>query len=144
MWLIRLTDFEAPQKLRPDFYLLPKERDIMTHEELTISVAIASWKNTVGRADKVFSILRDEQFLQEVAPGRNRIIYILGHLTAVHDGLHTILGLGEQLYPDFEPIFISKPDKAIKTLPSIPELKKSWTDVNHSLLENFAKFSPVI
>ena len=114
----------------------------MTHEELTISVAIASWKNTVGRADKVFSTLTEGQFLQEVAPGRNRIIYLLGHLTAVHDGLHTILGLGERLYPDFEAIFISKPDKAIKTLPSIPQLKKSWTDVNSSLLERFARLSP--
>jgi hypothetical protein len=114
----------------------------MTHEELTVSVVIASWKNTVRRADKVFSTLTEGQFVQEVAPGRNRIIYLLGHLTAVHDGLHTILGLGERLYPDFEAIFISKPDKAIKTLPSIPQLKKSWTDVNSSLLERFARLSP--
>lgn len=69
----------------------------MTHEQLTVSVAIASWKNTVERADKVFSALPEEQFLQEVAPGRNRVIYLLGHLTTVHDGLHTILGLGERL-----------------------------------------------
>jgi DinB superfamily len=114
----------------------------MTHEELTVSVAIASWKNTVERADKVFSTLTDEQFLQEVAPGRNRIIYLLGHLTAVHDGLHPILGLGERLYPDFEAIFISKPDRAIKVLPSTPQLKKSWSRVNHSLFEKFARLSP--
>src|SRR5712671_364890 len=30
MWLIRLTDFEAPQKLRPDFSVSTKERDFMT------------------------------------------------------------------------------------------------------------------
>jgi hypothetical protein len=39
----------------------------MTHEQWTVSVAIASWKNIVGRADKVFSTLTEEQFLQEVA-----------------------------------------------------------------------------
>jgi hypothetical protein len=67
MWLIRLKDFEAPQKLRPDFSVSTKERDFMTHEQWTVSVAIASWKNIVGRADKVFSTLTEEQFLQEVA-----------------------------------------------------------------------------
>jgi hypothetical protein len=142
MWLIQMRGFETPSEPRPELSVSPKERDIMTHEQLTVSVAIASWKNTVGRADKVFSALTDEQFLQEVAPGRNRIIYLLGHLTTVHDGLHTILGLGERLHPEFESMFVSKPDKAIKTLPSISQLKQSWTVVNHSLLEKFDRLSP--
>ncbi len=36
----------------------------MTNEQLIVSVAIASWKNTVGRADKVFSAFTEGQFLQ--------------------------------------------------------------------------------
>lgn len=48
----------------------------MTHEQLTVSVAIASRKTAVARTDKVFSELTEEQFLNEMAPGRNRIIYL--------------------------------------------------------------------
>ncbi len=114
----------------------------MTTAQLTVTIIIASWKNTLGRADKLFSTLTEEQFLREVAPGKNRILYLLGHLTAVHDGLHTILGLGERMHPEFEAIFVSKPDRAIEPLPSISELKKYWTEVNSSLLEKFARLLP--
>ncbi len=54
----------------------------MTTAQLTVTIIIASWKNTLGRADKLFSTLTEEQFLREVAPGKNRILYLLGHLTA--------------------------------------------------------------
>ena len=114
----------------------------MTHEQLTVSVAIASWKTAVARTDKVFSELTEEQFLKEIAPGRNRIIYLIGHLTAVHDGIHTILGLGDRLHPELDAIFVSKPDKTIEPLPSVPELKKHWTEVNGSLSKKFAGLRP--
>jgi uncharacterized damage-inducible protein DinB len=114
----------------------------MTTEQLTINSVIASWKNTVARADKLFSSLTDEQLLQEVAPGKNRILYLLGHLTAVHDGLHTILGLGERIHPQLNSMFVSEPDRAIEPLPSISELRKYWTAVNSSLLEKFARLLP--
>jgi hypothetical protein len=114
----------------------------MSSDQLAVSVVISAWKNTVGRADKLFSTLPEQQFLQEVAPDRNRILYLLGHLTAVHDGLHTILGLGERMHPELDAIFISKPDRDVEPLPSIAEAKKYWTDVNSSLLEKFALLSP--
>src|SRR5260370_40118071 len=99
----------------------------MTTEQLTVTIILASWKNTMGRANKVFSELTERQFLQEGAPGRNRILYLLGHLTAVHDGLHKILGLWEHLHPELEATFVSKPCKEIETLPAIYELAKNWT-----------------
>ena len=114
----------------------------MTTEQLTVTIILASWKNTVGRADKVFSELTERQFLQEVAPGRNRILYLLGHLTAVHDGLHTILGLGERLHSELDGIFISRPDKETEPLPSISELTKYWREVNSSLSEKFGRLLP--
>jgi uncharacterized damage-inducible protein DinB len=114
----------------------------MTTEQLTVTIILASWKNTIGRADKVFSELTEQQFLQEVAPGRNRIYYLLGHLTAVHDGLHTILGLGERLHPELDANFVSKPDKDIEQSLSVSELTKFWTEVNSSLFEKFALLLP--
>ena len=100
----------------------------MSYEQLTVRMATASWKNTVGRADKAFSTLPEEQFVREVAPGKNRIIYLLGHLTAINDGMHTILGIGERLHPELDSIFISEPDRSTEDLPSLPDLMKHWED----------------
>jgi hypothetical protein len=111
---------------------------MMTNEQLTVKTAIASWQNTVGRADKAFSALTEEQFLREVAPGKNRLVYLLGHLTAINDAMHTILGIGERLHPELDSMFVSEPDRANETLPSVPELMKHWADVNGSLSEKLA------
>ncbi len=114
----------------------------MTYEQLTVRMVMASWKNTVGRADKAFSALTEEQFLREIAPGRNRIIYLLGHLTAINDAMHSILGIGERLHPELDSMFISEPDRANEGLPSAPELMRHWTEVNGSLSEKLGRLTP--
>jgi hypothetical protein len=92
----------------------------------------------VERADKIFSSLPDDQLLKEVAPGRNRLIYLWGHLTAVHDAMFPILGLGERLHPELDAIFVSSPDKTGAQLPPVGELRKYWDEVNGKLLSQFA------
>ena len=114
----------------------------MTYEQLTVRMVMASWKNTVGRADKAFSALTEAQFLREIAPGRNRIIYLLGHLTAINDAMHTILGIGERLHPELDSIFISEPDRANEGLPSVPKLMRQWSEVNGSLSEKLGRLTP--
>ena len=114
----------------------------MTPADLMVKVALASWKLTVTRADKVFSGMTDEQFYQEIAPGRNRPIYLLGHLTAVHDSTLTILGLGDRLHPELEAVFLKSPDRSVDPLPAIAELKAYWTQVNEVLMDRFVALSP--
>src|SRR5262245_28305032 len=114
----------------------------MTNEQLTIRMAIASWKTTVGRTDKAFSRLAEDQFLREIAPGKNRIIYILGHLTAINDAMHAILGIGERLHPELDSLFVSEPDRAKEPLPSGRELMRHWAEVNDSLAEKLAHLTP--
>jgi hypothetical protein len=109
----------------------------MTPEQLMVRVAINNWKLFVSRADKTFSGLTADQFMQQVAPGRNRIIYLLGHLTAVHDAMLPLLGLGERLHPELDEIFLSKPDRAVEQIPSAEQLKQYWTEVNSALLDKF-------
>jgi hypothetical protein len=113
----------------------------MTSQQLPISVAINSWKLLAERADKVFSNLTEEQLLREVAPEKNRLIYLWGHLTAVHDAMFPILGVGERLHPELDAIFISSPDKTVAQIPSAAELKKCWNEVNSKLLSQFACLS---
>jgi hypothetical protein len=114
----------------------------MSYEEFTVRIAIASWKNTVERADRAFSALTEQQFLREIAPGKNRIIYLLGHLTAVNDRMHSILGIGERLHAELDPIFLSEPDGARSELPSVSELMRFWAQVNGSLSDKFGRLTP--
>jgi len=44
------------------------------------------------RADKLFGALSPGELEHEVAPGKNRLIYLWGHLAAVNDALFPLLG----------------------------------------------------
>jgi len=105
----------------------------MTNEELFTGAAINSWKLAVNRLDQLTTPLSDEQLQQELAPGRNRIYYLLGHLTAVHDRLFPMLGLGERLHPELDEAFITNPDKASPDKISAAELRKAFAEVNTKL-----------
>ncbi len=111
-------------------------------EQALVTSAVNLWKSTIERADRIFSPLNDEQLQKEVAPGKNRLIYLWGHLTAVHDRMLPLLGLGERLHPELDPIFITSPDRTIAELPAAEELKKSWNDVNSKLSAGFQSLSP--
>ena len=113
----------------------------MTSQQLLVTVAINSWRLVVERADKLFSNLTEEQLLRQVAPEKNRLIYLWGHLTAVHDAMFSILGLGPRLHPELDAIFVSNPDRTATELPSAGELKKYWDEVNGKLLSQFASLS---
>lgn len=106
--------------------------------QLFVTMALQAWELQVKRAGNVFETMTDEQLLEEVAPGKNRGIYLLGHLVAVHDRLFTLLGLGERLYPGLDEAFITNPDKSGFTMPAIKALRQAWAVVHSSLTTQFA------
>ena len=114
----------------------------MTSHELPVKVAINSWRLVVERADKIFSRLTEDELLREVAPGKNRVIYLWGHLIAIHDAMFPILGLGPRLHPDLDAIFVDNPDKAVAEIPSAGQLKQYWDEVNGELFSQFQNLSP--
>ncbi len=113
----------------------------MTTEKSLIDSALRGWKSNVERAEKLFGGLSPEQLEQEVAPGKNRVIYLWGHLAAVHDGLLPLLGIGERLHPEFDGMFISTPDKSLQLTVSGQLLRTAWQEINQKLWEGFSKFS---
>lgn len=113
----------------------------LTAEEIFVTTSIKSWDAWVGRAGKVFDSLSDEEMLTEIAPGKNRPIYLLGHLTAVHDAMVPQLRLGEAAYPHLKDLFITQPDRAVADLPPIAELRQNWKNVNSQLSALFAELS---
>ena len=114
----------------------------MDTAQLLVRMSLQAWEVQIKRTEKLFDGLTDEQLLQEVAPGRNRGVYLLGHLIAVHDAMLPLLGLGEKLYPELEEIFIRNPDTRGIKMPAIAELREYWTALHHNLSVHFNAMIP--
>src|SRR5467141_4486201 len=56
----------------------------MGNEGSYLALGLKVWKAQIERADKLFGSLSSDEVLREIAPGRNRLLYLWGHLTAVH------------------------------------------------------------
>src|ERR1700744_1905774 len=104
----------------------------MSTETSLVDSALRTWKQNVDRADKFFSALSEEQLQQEITPGKNRLIYLWGHLTAVNDALLPLLGFGERPHPELDAVFVKNPDRSEK-VPSGKELKQIWDETNARL-----------
>jgi hypothetical protein len=115
--------------------------ETMTPEESIVKSAVHAWKQQLERADKVFSGLTEQQLLTEVAPGKNRLIYLWGHLTAVHDAMLPLLGLGQRLHPELDATFVTGADRTAGELPAAAELKRLWDEVSGTLLAGFDTYT---
>jgi hypothetical protein len=113
----------------------------MENEGSCIALALKVWKTQIDRADKLFGSLSSEDVLREIAPGRNRLVYLWGHLTAIHDAMLPLLGLGERLHPEFDVAFVANPDKSQAGIPSHEEVRRAWNVVNAELRKGFEKMS---
>lgn len=113
----------------------------MTPDQILIDTAISSWQQVVTRVGALCLSLNEEQLLVEVAPGKNRILYLWGHLTAVHDAMFSVLRTGERLHPELDAIFITQPDRS-KPLPKSAEIGRCWEAIHTALLSTFATLGP--
>ncbi len=114
----------------------------MTAEQQLVDAALRAWKSNSDRIEKFFHALSDEQLEQEVAPGRNRLIYLWGHLAAVNDGMLPLLGIGSRLHPELDAIFLTNPDRSTAALPSAAELKQFASEIERALWTAFSGWSP--
>jgi hypothetical protein len=112
---------------------------VSQEKELFINMVLQLWNSNNTRITKLLDSLTDEQLMKETAPGRNRGIYLLGHLIAVSDGLHPLFGLGDRLYPTYVELFLTSPDGKHKDLPSLAELRHAWANVHEKLSDHFKK-----
>lgn len=113
----------------------------MSHDQALVKSSVTAWNNYVTQVDKMFAGLTDEQLLIEIAPGKNRMIYLLGHLTAVHDRMLPLLYAGERLHPELDARFLTASDKDAAEMPSPASLRKSWAEVNAALEKGLAGLS---
>lgn len=114
----------------------------MTTEEVLTRTALNAWKQVIGRIDGAVVALTEEQLQKQVAPGKNRLLYLIGHLTAVHDRLFPLLGLGERMHPELDKVYVENPDRTHPDPLSTAELKQAWSEVNGRLTAAFENFAP--
>ena len=110
-------------------------------EEVFSQTVVASWKQIVSRLDQQFASLDGEQLQKQIAPDKNRLFYLLGHLTSVHDRMLPLLGVGERLHPELDEVYITNPDRKLADPLSAADLKKVWSEVNAALISAVEKFS---
>ena len=113
----------------------------MTLETSLIDSALRNWRSNVDRAGKLFGNFSEEQLLQEVAPGRNRRIYLWGHLTAFNDALIPLLGFGPRIHPELDLMFVANPDRTVPTILLGEDLKIIWQKTSQLLGTEFSKLS---
>jgi hypothetical protein len=114
----------------------------MNPDQQLLDVALRSWKQNVDRVDAFFNDLTDHQLQQRVAPGRNRLVYLLGHLAAVHDAMRPLLGIGAKLHPELEAPFLANPDGAVPSALTGTELGRMSREINDALWTAFNRWTP--
>jgi hypothetical protein len=113
----------------------------MTNEEILGVTVLNSWKLVINRFNKTLSELSDEHLQRQVAPGKNRAFYLLGHLTAMHDRMFPLLGVGDRLHPELDDAYITNADKVLVDPLSAIELRRAWNEVNDKLTAAFERFT---
>lgn len=108
------------------------------NEQLFVKMAIDAWRTQVDRTNKLINSLSDDDLQREVAPGRNTGVYLLGHLTAIHDALFTLMRFGERQYAEYDEIFVNNPDTSGVMKRSPNELRAAWRGVNEKLDKYFS------
>lgn len=114
----------------------------MTPDQSLAATAVHAWTLNTARAEKVFLGQTDEDLRQEVAPGKNRLVYLWGHLIAVHDAMLPLLGIGPRLHPELDTTFLTEADRSTTGLPSNAALTQMWAEVHGALRSGFDRFTP--
>ncbi|MEO6610872.1 MAG: DinB family protein [Chitinophagaceae bacterium] len=113
----------------------------MNPTQLIVKMVFDRWYSLTGTFDTTLDSLTDEQLQKEIAPGKNRGIYLLGHLVAVHDDMIPLLGFGDKIYPEINAAFKS-PDRSVAEIPTAKELRTYWKNLNAVLKKNFDSLEP--
>ena len=114
----------------------------MNTTETTLKMIFDRWYALLKNFDASLNALTDEQLQHEIAPGKNRGIYLLGHMIAVHDDMLRLLGLGDKMFPELLEPFITAADKTVAELPSAATLRANWAKQNEALKEKFDSLQP--
>ena len=114
----------------------------MSKDQIIIKMVLDRWYSLIKTGDALLDSISDEQLQKEIVPNKNRGIYLLGHLIAVHDEVISLLNFGDKLYPELYEPFLKLPDRSISEIPSAKELRVCWSKHNEFLKQKFDSLQP--
>ncbi|MBK7444041.1 MAG: DinB family protein [Bacteroidetes bacterium] len=114
----------------------------MTTLEIFYKIVFDRWNTSLKNCDNLLNELSDETLMREIAPGKNRGLYVLGHLIAVHDDMLVLLDMGNKIYPELHEPFLKAADKTVENLPSVGELRAFWKNQCAILAQKFESLQP--
>ncbi len=114
----------------------------MTTTDIFLKMTFDRWNGALKNWDNALNSLSDEDLQLEIAPGKNRGIYLLGHMIAVHDDMFVLLDMGQKLYPELYEPFLKSADKAIDQIPTAAELRSFWTKQCEVLKQKMESLTP--
>ncbi len=115
----------------------------MNEKQLFVKMALDTWSERINATSKLVDQLTDDQLMNEVAPGRNRGIYLVGHLASVHDQMLPLLRFQEMLYPELKPVFIDAADRTTE-LPAVAQVREQWKLVHYTLMGHITRLPPEV
>ena len=115
---------------------------MLDQQAVFTKMVVDAWHAKTNQLDKLLAELTDGQLMHEVSPGRNRGIYLLGHLTAMVGFMVPQLGFGENTTPQLAAYFVQTPDKSVSGMPSVAELRLEWARAKALLDDHIAATSP--
>lgn len=101
----------------------------MDSQKLLSQTVLNSWKSVNKRVSDLVAQITEENIQNEIAPGRNRALYIVGHLTAVSDRMFSLLGVGERRFSNLDSAYLEHPDRTTADPLTPADLKAAWQDV---------------
>jgi len=111
-------------------------------EKILTQTVFNSWKSVNQRVSTLIGQLSDERIQDEIATGRNRALYIVGHLTAVSDRMFPLLGVGERRFPNLDSVYLEHPDRTEADPLAPADLKAAWQDLATRLTDALEAFTP--
>jgi hypothetical protein len=95
-----------------------------------VKLLYEQWKNMVFWVEMYLKLLSDEDLQQEITPGGNNGIWLLGHLIASEDDLAEFIGDGEILFPEYQEKFKKGGNiLSVESCPTTKQLKEDWKKV---------------
>lgn len=108
---------------------------------IAAQLALINWNLNLKQANALLERLPDAAFEQEVAPGRNRGFYLVGHLIAEHDEMAGLIG-ERRGYEHYDALFLHSSDRSGQELPGMDALRPVWKELHERLTAYMTALRP--
>jgi hypothetical protein len=112
----------------------------MEKDKIIIDQLLGQWDSTIEKITQQFDALATWAIDEEVAPGRNTVLFIIGHLAVFQDRMIEAMELGERFFPELDEFF-ANPQNTQTLYPGFIELREKWITVSQYLAKAFRKLN---